>query len=248
MNLKSKTLIAIIWAGLLIVPTVLFGQATIKLKTGSIQPAANLESFINSPNVLGDEVFENKYFRLITFNEIPSENVRVSLESAGIFLYNYLPDRTYMAGIAVNANLEQLRSASIQSIISFDPNWKLNKDLFSGSYPAWSLKQTGKVDLVVRYHKGLNADLVIESLVSKGATLLRRYDYGRWAEIRIDEGRHMEIASPMYSIVIRPWVVIMTAMAFLLLWPMMDPLGHTSITRDELTNRIQLPTPVPTAT
>ncbi|MFM7078723.1 MAG: S8 family serine peptidase, partial [Bacteroidota bacterium] len=176
-------------------PTVVMGQATIKLKTGNIQPAANLESFISDPKLQDSEVFENTFFRLITFNEVPSPEMRSALENGGIKLYNYLPDLTYMAGIKVGADLATLRNSNIHSVIEFNPLWKLNKDLFAGQYPAWSLTQAGKVDLVVRYHKGLNADAVIEALLNQGATLIRRYDYGNWVEIRVNEGSHVDIAS-----------------------------------------------------
>lgn len=195
MNLKPTVIIAIVGTFLIGLPTILNGQATIKFKTGNIQPVANLESFISNPGIQPNEIFENRYFRLITFNEVPSAEIRSEMERSGIRLFNYLPDLTYMASFDVTANLATLSNAKIHAIVQFNPSWKLNKDLYAGQYPAWSLTQAGKVDLVVRYHKGLNSDLVIQALLNQGASLIRRYDYSNWVEIRINEGKHMDIAS-----------------------------------------------------
>ncbi|MFN5323514.1 MAG: S8 family serine peptidase, partial [Bacteroidota bacterium] len=179
----------------LLVHVALAQSPVIKFKTGTIYPQSNLESVISNPNLTLEEIFDGNYFRIITFLEIPSESLRSNLESAGIKLYNYLPDKTYMATIQVNADLSILNTAQVHSLIPFEPQWKLNRDLSSGTYPAWAVKERGTADVIVRYHKGINADRVVESLIAAGGSLIRRYDYSNWVEIRIAEGKHLEFAA-----------------------------------------------------
>jgi len=170
-------------------------NGAIKFKTGEIVTPRNVESFVANPGISSQEVFDGKFFRIITFNEIPSASTRQALETAGVYLFNYLPDRSYMATFDLNANLGVLEKADIHSVVSFEPNWKLNHDLFSGSIPAWAVKQEGTEDLVVRYHKGVNPDMVVAALESNGVSVIRRYDYARWVEVRTASGKYQELAA-----------------------------------------------------
>ncbi|MFM7902024.1 MAG: hypothetical protein ACKPAD_08560, partial [Bacteroidota bacterium] len=71
------------------------GQGLIRFKTGEIQTAKNVESFIAKPQIDQNEIFDGKYYRIITFESIPTAEQRKAMELDGIQLYNYLPEKSY---------------------------------------------------------------------------------------------------------------------------------------------------------
>ncbi|MFM7823729.1 MAG: hypothetical protein ACKPB3_08135, partial [Bacteroidota bacterium] len=171
------------------------GQGLIRFKTGEIQTAKNVESFIAKPQIDQNEIFDGKYYRIITFESIPTAEQRKAMELDGIQLYNYLPEKSYMASFEISANLRVLSEVPAFSVVSFTPSWKLHRDLKSGNIPQWAIKQEGTVDVMIRYHKGADPNAVENTLAGNGANIIRRYDYGKWFEARIPVYKLMDFAS-----------------------------------------------------
>ncbi|MFM7177086.1 MAG: S8 family serine peptidase [Bacteroidota bacterium] len=171
------------------------GQGLIRFKTGEIQTAKNVESFIAKPQIDQNEIFDGKYYRIITFESIPTAEQRKAMELDGIQLYNYLPEKSYMASFEISANLRVLSEVPAFSVVSFTPSWKLHRDLKSGNIPQWAIKQEGTVDIMIRYHKGADPNAVENTLAGNGANIIRRYDYGKWFEARIPVYKLMDFAS-----------------------------------------------------
>ncbi len=178
----------------LICPSGATGNYDLLFKTGRIPIQPNIESFIADPALQPGELFSNQYFRIIQFNAIPSVEQRRQLEIAGIRLTSYFPNYAYMAIISHQANLTALTNANARAVIPFQANWKLSKQLASGNLPDHAV--SGKnIDLVVRYYKTLDAVEVNTALETAGITIVKRYDYGNWIEIRTDKSRLLEIAA-----------------------------------------------------
>ncbi|MFM7054932.1 MAG: hypothetical protein ACKOX7_09325, partial [Bacteroidota bacterium] len=171
------------------------GQGLIRFKTGEIKTTKNVEAFIADPQIDPSEILNGIYFRIITFENIPSAEHRKFMEQSGIHLYNYLPEKSYMVSIETGADLRILTQVAAYSIVSFNPNWKLHRDLISGNIPQWAIKQEGTVDLMIRYHKGIDPNAVENIISVKGANIIRRYDYGKWFEARIPVYKLMDFAS-----------------------------------------------------
>lgn len=168
------------------------------LKSGTVTTSPNLEQFIADPNIQEQEVFGGNFFRIIQFNAIPTNQQKEALAAAGIQLKSYLPNLAYQAVIGRYADLTKLRDAGARSVIVLESDWKLNAKLKSDILPDWAVHNKKFIDLTVRYFKGLSADAVVASLTAKGHTLIRRYDYGSWVEIRTDISKINEVAALSY--------------------------------------------------
>ena len=164
------------------------------LKSGTVTTTSNLEQFIAEPNIQAGEVFGGNFFRIIQFNAIPTNQQKEALAAAGIQLTSYLPNLAFQAVIGRYADLSKLRDAGARSVIEFKTDWKLSKNLKSETLPDWAIHSNKFIDLTVRYYKGLSADAVVASLTANGHTLIRRYDYSSWVEIRTDISRINEVA------------------------------------------------------
>lgn len=167
----------------------------LRLKTGNQPLSANLEQVILNPSIAPGELFNGFYFRIIQFDQIPSSSQKEILLQAGIRLTSYLPDRAFQAVISQNANLSALRQAGARSVVVFQPKWKLSRDLYNNFHPDHALTGKDQIDLVVRYNKGMDPEQVMAFLTTAGHSIIRRYDYSSWIEIRTSVDRIMELAS-----------------------------------------------------
>ncbi|MFM2190957.1 MAG: hypothetical protein RL491_1343, partial [Bacteroidota bacterium] len=199
MKIKFPTLLASVILFCLQISNSVSGQSNasgiIRFKTGDIHTQRNIESFVANPQIDSKEIFDGRYFRIITFENIPSIEQRQSMEQKGIRLFNYLPEKSYMASIETDADLRVLNDVAAYSVVSFNPNWKLHRDLISGNIPSWAIKQEGTVDIMIRYHKGTDPNSAENIISLNGANIIRRYDYGNWFEARIPVYKLMDFAS-----------------------------------------------------
>lgn len=115
-----------------------FGQQvqsqTIQLKNGSIQLNQTVDAFQKSI-VESDEFYNDKYYRLVQFNAIPTQENKTNLEKAGLTFVNYIAKNTYTVSFTRTANLSVLDHANISSIGSIPFQIKHSPDLFEQPYP-----------------------------------------------------------------------------------------------------------------
>src|SRR5688572_23355980 len=164
-------------------------------KSGSVSISENIEQFISDPAIQPGEVFSNRYFRIVQFHNIPSVSQRQTLEAGGIKLTSYFPNYAYLAIINQSADLNLLRTAGARAVVVFQPDWKMQQALLNGELPEHAKPDKQHIDLMVRYYKGLEADQVAAALQSNNYSLIRRYDYGSWIEIRVKISDINQLAS-----------------------------------------------------
>lgn len=173
-------------------------------KSGRFIPEANLEATLQNPEIYPDEVFGGVYFRLLQFEEIPGELAKTQLNASGIRLISYFPNYAYMASINRYADLSVLRTYKCRAVLKIDADYKLSNLLKGSSIPDHARYDDKHVDVTIRYYRGLEAGPVTAALLQRGATLLRRYDYGNWMEVRIEKERIAEFAALSFVAGIEP--------------------------------------------
>jgi PKD repeat protein len=171
------------------------GKYDILLKSGKVTYEPNLDNFLNNPNIQESEIYQGNYFRLVQFNNIPSESMMLQLEQKGIFLLSYLPNYSYLTAIKTGTDLNVLKNYDVRLVIPFQPDWKLGKQLKQSSLPSWAMQGENKIDVVVRYYKNLDGNAISSELTRQGHSVLRRYDYGKWIEVRIDVSKIQAVAN-----------------------------------------------------
>ena len=99
----NRTILSI--AGSYILTALLFPLSTnaqvsqqLRLKSG-IYDVETLERNERWPQLDTNEIIDGKYFRIVQFSEIPTQQVKESLKDAGVELQDYLPNRAYFAAI-----------------------------------------------------------------------------------------------------------------------------------------------------
>ena len=118
------------------------------------------------------EINRGSCFRLLQFEEIPTEKDKVELQKNGIELLNYIPYNAYFSKVATNVNASAINAFHILSVEKIDVRFKLTNVLLNKTYPHWTLFGTSKIELNATFFKGVTIDQIKAELSSCGAELL----------------------------------------------------------------------------
>ena len=136
--------------------------------------------------------FNGRYFKLIQFQQIPSNATRQTWEKEGLYLVDYLHDDTYFAVIDQDFDLTTLDQTVI-TIIDV-------ADLFKVEPALAQLRTRGLSTnkLVVSYYDFLNPQEIFTDLESRSIIIEARRDYSRQLDILVDPAQLDTIISLPY--------------------------------------------------
>jgi Subtilase family len=175
----------------------------IKFKAGTVTelPSQDWSKFDKSS--IKTALFDNNYFLLIQFNDIPSEASRSLLKNAGIELLDYIPSNSWTARVSVNANFSVLSQTSARNFYLLDPKFKQDLELMTGSMPERMLLNGGK-------NYSIQIIPFFDGLLDNAAVAQKLNEFG--AEVVSSERtfRTLLITIPAYSynkLIQQPWVL-----------------------------------------
>jgi len=158
----KKLLLALLLAGSLPASS---QNYTIQLESGTFMPIA--ASYQLSPTL--DELVNNRYYRLIQFYQIPTQDQKASIEAKGVKLYNYLPNNCYMASIPYGTLLSSInKEGNVRSLFPLTTSLKLSSELKSGKQPGYALHENGNLDVILLHHPDITTAQAAQSLLEKG--------------------------------------------------------------------------------
>ncbi len=166
---------------------------TLRLKNGPRHLAENVEAFAETPDVKTTEVFEGRYYRLLQFYQIPTQELRETIESTGIQLLSYLPKNTYIASIPAQFDTKKLLKWNVRSVAKWRPVDKMHSNLITGPYPFHAL-QGDWVKVIVKYAEDLAGEAVVAALLGENIYVNDLYEYGHTVSVAVDPARVYELA------------------------------------------------------
>lgn len=89
------------------------------------------------PVRLSSTLYEGNYHVLIQFYEVPSYEAQMQLRRQGIYLYDYLPDNTFISTIPLAFDVSVLNATGVRSIAAIQQTWKIHPVLDSEFRPDW---------------------------------------------------------------------------------------------------------------
>lgn len=166
------------------------GKFDLLFLSGTITPAANIDHF-EKIMVKENERSDDKLYRIIQFNEIPSNTIKKQLENAGIELLTYVPNHAYFAAIKSNVDAAVMRTAdfNIRAVLTIDSKFKLHPALNNGFVPDWAENEKGKADLVISFFESTTAETMLSKLkqANISADLLERDEFSASMSIRVNK-------------------------------------------------------------
>ena len=101
----------------------------LKLNSGSFEIEKNLETNFSELNP----------YRLLIFNEIPTQDDKDKLEDLGVNFLYYLPENIYVASLSNDISNDILIYYGINSVNKLNSQYKIDKKLKQEDFPSWAV-------------------------------------------------------------------------------------------------------------
>jgi len=170
----------------------------IMLASGTVKPVSNVDQ-LSTMRINSSEIVDGKYFRIIQFLEIPTDQEKLDLKSIGVNLYTYLPSHCYFATFDKNVDLSRLNtSGNIRALLPIVKEYKLDSKLKDNKFPQNSDIKNSLIDLTLSYFYGIPADVIAHELKSriKRVEILSQDDVLKGIRVRV-KGKYISAISDL---------------------------------------------------
>lgn len=149
---------------------------SVKFLKGTRQFEPNLKAFSSVQQLQQREIFQNRFYRFVQFNKLPTTDQQAAIAQAGIRLLEYIPNKVYVASIPMSINFQQFQSFNIRSIMPIDATYKMGKRLEAGEEPDWAL-QGNHLILSIQYYQDIQPEVAKAALKDLGAIVTTTMDH-----------------------------------------------------------------------
>lgn len=185
-----KHLSLIVFAALLCVPIFAQngkydGNYDVLLKSGTTRFEVNLSDFLQNPNVTSIETVNGYFYRFLQFKTIPDQNTLQKIEASGVILFDYVPHKTYIAGIPSNLDFNKMKKWGVRSVSKMSSLHKLSKSVLGPVYPEWAEKGNNELLIVVSYYRNIPAATAQALLINAGVNIVRMEPNSQTAVVQV---------------------------------------------------------------
>lgn len=137
----------------------------VRFRAGDFVTGNNIQRQSFQQASLQASFYNNDYYVLLQFSQLPSPELKQTLKAAGVQLLDYIPDNAYLATVKKDFDFTTAGRYAIVSANTIPSFYKIDKDIFS---------YKGKDDKVVavNYYTSLNRAVVMQELQKAGAEIV----------------------------------------------------------------------------
>ncbi len=170
----------------------------VRFANGNFITGNNVQKQLFQKENLQASFFNNNYYVLLQFAQLPSPAVQQQLKAAGCSLHEYIPGNAYLATIKSSFDFSQAAAFGISSINTLPALYKKDPAL-AGSQPASSSQQL----MAVNYYDDADPAAVREALINTGAGIVpTKYTAANLVFVQADPAKAAAIAAlPFVSFV-----------------------------------------------
>lgn len=133
------------------------------------------------------EIFNGRYYRLIQFDNIPLQNQKNEMVSAGVRFLNYIPEKAYIVSFPSDFDRNILKNYGVRAAYEVPAEVKLNHMLYNKQYPAWAMKGSSTIELNIKLHEDVdNFEDIKSYLESKGLEISWSYAFSKLIRVTTD--------------------------------------------------------------
>jgi hypothetical protein len=157
----------------------------------------NVKDF--DPNTYSEvDIWQNKHYKFIQFNQIPTDAERQKIEALGIDLLEYIPNFTYLASLPISVNAEQLAALNVRSVQVIENQYKIDRRLEEKNFPDWSITKFGTLLLSVSFYDNVDFNAVTRMLVNEGVKINESLSHANMAFLEVDPSSITSLANNAY--------------------------------------------------
>lgn len=123
--------------------------------SGNFLPEKNCISLTKDNVIFKNSSFENHYYVVLQFNQLPTEVTKAKLKSSGVNLIEYIPYLSYTASIEKTFDINLLAQNDVRSVFQMTKEQKTVPALMNYQIPDYAIKQLGFVDVNVIYYDNI---------------------------------------------------------------------------------------------
>ena len=160
------------------------GNYDVLLKSGTITFEANISNFIANPTIASTDVIDGYFYRFLQFENLPDASTLLAIEQAGVKLFDYVPHKTYVAGIPINLEFSTFNAWNVRSIQPLNSLHKLGKSALGPVYPEWA-ERGDEIQLVVSYYRNISETKAVQLFQNQGINVIQLQPNSQTAVIQI---------------------------------------------------------------
>lgn len=141
----------------------------VRLKTGTLTRFKNLRGELHIADSLKSFHYRNRFYTLIQFTKLPDLSERKALAQEGIFLYDYIPDNTFLAEITDQLTPGMLVKRSIGGVFTVNAATKISSAVIQQLKS--SANDPDKL-IAVSYYGNIDKNTAITELKQAGAQIV----------------------------------------------------------------------------
>ena len=144
---------------------------TVQFLKGPRQFESNISEFTGMHQVQANEIFNQRFYRFVQFNAVPTASQKAALANHGIRLLEYIPNMLYVASIPTSVNFNAWDDLNIRSIMPIERQYKMTQRLLDKDYPSWS--RVGKHIMVnIQYYQDVDATTAMTAMHKHGLEVM----------------------------------------------------------------------------
>ena len=157
---------------LTILSTNFYGQQTssdydLLLKFGDVNIQENLTNYVTDFNPDQQNAFQETYYKIVQFYNIPSQADKEMMKNAGLEFLDYIPNKAYIVAFPSTFNMKRLLKYNIRSIVDILPEYKQAPVILDKQYPSWALRGDNEIAIIVNYYPNVDFNLASNAIESK---------------------------------------------------------------------------------
>ncbi|MBA3898694.1 MAG: S8 family serine peptidase [Bacteroidetes bacterium] len=168
----------------------------ILLRQGKVNMEENLEQYLRKAAPDSKEIIENRYYRIIQFYEIPTEEEKENLQSQGISLLEYIPNYAFIASVPTNYNTRGFNDFNVRGLLELHPDYKIEPRLLAKDFPSWAMAGKGQIRLNLVYFSDLQISQVKAGLQKiADLSVIEEYPYSQQITVQIPLSKINQLAA-----------------------------------------------------
>lgn len=174
------------------------------LKQGNRVPAANLATWQHTYNASNQVSFQERIYKIIVFETLPSDSVYKQLDASGIRLLAYLPVNGYFASLPAGFDPMVLSGKGIAGITELNTNERLAQAFHERTIPGYALRGGDRIEVVITLFADVDAEAAVERFTFLGWEHVRTTGGGKIVHLVLPYGEIYTLASQPFVQFIEP--------------------------------------------
>lgn len=182
---------------LLISPSLVGQNNSFQTTKGEIPITANAKQLNSIDQIDESEIFNQRFYRFIQFNKLPSAEEHKIISAKDIKLTEYVSNNVYLASIPVNFDFNSWESLNIRALIPVSKTLKVGNRIENEDYPDWAL--SGDAVLVsLRYYNDISPVRIKQKLAALQIEVTESVDHGQIVIVKVSKNKISKLAQEAF--------------------------------------------------